>query len=216
MESKNTDKQPFKAEYLVNVPKPIIAVQGDYRGLNREFTKNLYRLVETLFQDTCWLLARCVSFERLSTVLQTGTDVEPSDSPMYLSDINKAMEYGNGYDDETCKLLLLYNHRFMKKTHQQILPDTPFEKIEKYKKTYPTAFYDAKGNLVWLSRLNQNDRRIGTPYEVAYGFWIPGNPFEALEAILVLGRDINSIVKQTEPLIQECINIQWLYRSEMK
>jgi hypothetical protein len=214
VEPKKTEKHPFQAAYLANAPRPIIAVQGDYRGLNREFIGYLGSLVETLFKDRYWHLARCVDFKRLSTVLQTGTDVEPSDSPMYLSTIEKAMEYGNGFDDETYKLMLLYNHLFMKKTYRQIFPDTPSDKIEEYKKTYPTALYDDAGNLCWLSRLKQNAPQIGKDYEVEYGFWIPGDPLEALKAIFILGTDMNSIVKQAEPLILGCKNIQWHFCSD--
>jgi len=128
---------------------------------------------------------------------------------MYLSSVEKAMEYGNGFEDDTCKLLLLYDKQFMQRTGVQIFSDTPLAKIDEYKKTYPTELCDNEGNLCWLSRLQPNDRHVGTPYEAEYAFWIPGDPFEALVAIFVLGNDVKAITERTQPLICACEDVQW-------
>jgi hypothetical protein len=203
------DKPPFEMIHLATVPKPIIGIHADYRSRYTELSKFLDNLLISLCHDSWRFLARCVVFERLSTVLRTGTDVEPSDSPMYLSTFHKAMEYGNGFEDDTCKLLLLYDRHFMQRTGRQVFSDTPPEKIEEYRKTYPTELRDEAGNLCWLSRLQASDRHIGTSYEAEYAFWIPGDPFEALVAIFVLGTAGKDITERTQPLISACEDIQW-------
>ena len=63
---------------------------------------------------------------------------------------------------------------------------TPPEQIEAVRKEFPTVL-KLKDGTVWCSRLRNDDKRITTGYEEAYGWWIPGDPRDALAAIFLLG-----------------------------
>jgi len=41
---------------------------------------------------------------------------------------------------------------------------------------------------LWLSRMDENDTQIGTDYEAAHAYWIPGDPHEALRAAIIFLR----------------------------
>ncbi len=49
------------------------------------------------------------------------------------------------------------------------------------------AFFDNFLNFR-LTRFKAGNPRIGTPYEIAHACWIEGDPFDALQAIMLFAR----------------------------
>jgi hypothetical protein len=123
---------------------------------------------------------RGVGIDQLKTVLAAGIDVTPTDSPIYASDFKKAWEYGG-----IPKVVLALDGQTMERTWRQVPADTPEEVLAPLRDVYPTVLEIDSGEFLWLTRMEASDRRAGTPYEAAYGWWIPGDPWETLQAIFV-------------------------------
>lgn len=116
--------------------------------------------------------------ERLSTVRATGIDVEPTDSAIYVGDFDKAWEYG-GFP----KLMLALDADRLEHTFTVLPDDADAETLAGVERRFPTVIR-RQGEL-WCSRLDADDPRLGSPYEVEYCRWIPDDPFDALRALLV-------------------------------
>ncbi|MDQ6893717.1 MAG: protein kinase [Acidobacteriota bacterium] len=126
---------------------------------------------------------RGIGSDRLRKVLQTGIDVEPTDSVIYVDLFEKAWEYG-----AWPKVLLALDNSRLDRSWREIRAGTPTGEIEHLRGRFPTIAPIADGSGWWMSRLPPSDSQIGTSYEIAYARWIPGDPFEALGAILLFAR----------------------------
>lgn len=135
---------------------------------------------------------RGVSIERLATVLRTGVDVDPTDAPIYVSDLDKAWEYG-GFP----KLVLALDRRSLDRTFRELPSASSADERRAVRKTFPTVLEGIDGDTLWFSRLAPDDPGITKPYEVEYARWIPGDPFEALRAMLVFAsnRDLDALTR---------------------
>jgi hypothetical protein len=127
---------------------------------------------------------RGVSYDRLSTILGTGIDVEPTNAPIFVSDFDKAWEYG-----DWPKVIMVFDGRHLAYTYREITSDTPAEETARLMLEYPTRIPDHSGERTWLTRLPETDPRAASSYEVEFGRWIPGDPFDALRAIFVFMPD---------------------------
>jgi len=68
------------------------------------------------------------------------------------------------------------------------VPCTPSHTdLESIRREYPTLLHLDDGSL-WFSRLPEGDNRIATDYESAYGWYVPGDPKEALSAVILCCR----------------------------
>jgi hypothetical protein len=125
---------------------------------------------------------RGVELDRLPTILSTGIDVEPSDAVLYVSTLEKALEYGG-----LPKAVIVLDPDHLERTWRTLPADSAAEEVERIQQTYPTKLTSTDGTKLWCSRLSEDDPRITTDYETAYARWIPGDPLEALQAVFVLG-----------------------------
>jgi len=126
---------------------------------------------------------RGVPLSKLGTVLSTGIDVEPSDSVIFSSDIQKVSEYG-----EWPKLLLALEASHLKCTFMEMDSTIADKELATLFETYPTKRTSRDGTRIWLSRMSSEDRRIAPDYEVNYAKWIPGDAINALKAALICYR----------------------------
>lgn len=126
---------------------------------------------------------RGVSHDRLDCVLRSGIDVVPPDSTIYVDDFEKAWEYG-GWP----KVMLALDTERLSHTYRELRSDTPELELRALRQIYPTELKSADGEQLWLSRLSEDDPRISTEYEIAYARWIPGDPMQALRAVLIFVR----------------------------
>ncbi|MCK6250510.1 MULTISPECIES: hypothetical protein [Pseudomonas] len=124
---------------------------------------------------------RGVSLDRLDSILKYGVDVLPTDQPIYVADSDKALAYG-----EWPKLLMFFHPDQLQPTWREVPATLDPVELTEMRKTYPTQFVSNDGSKLWLSRFSPDAPQVGTDYEVAYGKYIAGNPFDALAGVLVL------------------------------
>lgn len=129
------------------------------------------------FQEAC----RGVAASMLPTVIATGIDVSPPSAPIWVSSIDKAMEYG-GWP----KALLVLNPSRLDRTFRELPANADPREVAEVQKMFPSEVEPVDGDGRWFSRLDATDPRTGTGYEVAYARWIPGDPKCALEAIVLI------------------------------
>jgi hypothetical protein len=146
--------------------------------------------------DPMWFI-RCafrgVSFNRLAAVLETGIDVVPSDSVIYVSDFDKAWEYGR-----LLKVVLALDRDHLDRTYREVPADTPEDEITRLACKFPSIEKSRDGSRLWLSRMGEDDPRRTTSYEINYARWIPGDPKRALRAIFIFANeriDLQAAVK---------------------
>jgi hypothetical protein len=125
-------------------------------------------------------------------ILTTGVDVEPTTAPIFVSDFDKAWEYGG-----LPKVVMAFDGTHLQPTCREIIfSETTDDEITGFMGDYPTRIEDRAGERIWLTRFPRTDTRSSTPYEAEYARWIPGNPLEALLAVFVFLPD-------DDPLVQE-------------
>jgi hypothetical protein len=124
---------------------------------------------------------RGVALNRLDSVLQHGIDVWPTDHPIFVDDWDKALDYG-GWP----KLLLLLHRDQLRPTWHEVSATLDPVELSDLRKTHPNQLVSTDGSKLWLTRFNLDVPQAGTAYEADYGYYIPGNPFDALAALLVL------------------------------
>jgi len=140
---------------------------------------------------------RGISLDRLSVVLRTGIDVEPSDSPIYADFLDKAWEYGG-----VPKLILALDLSGLERTFKEIPADTPAGEVARLQERYPTLLPpSAGGTTIWLSRLAECDPHIATPYEYNSAWWIPGDPFTVLKCALLFGRHSDDLPERVKTIL---------------
>jgi hypothetical protein len=127
-------------------------------------------------------LSRCefrgVGADRLSTVLSTGIDVEPSTAPIYAGDFDKAWEYGGNP-----KVVLSLLASELRRSWVEV--DADADELAATRTDYSTVIPSQDGTRLWCSRLSADDVRVTTSYEAAYCWWIPGDAFKALRAVFI-------------------------------
>jgi hypothetical protein len=126
---------------------------------------------------------RGVNISRLPTILRSGIDVEPPDSVFYADSFEKAWEYG-----EWPKVLFALDVQKLRRTFTEVPSNTPPAELARLRKTFPTMLRSRDGSTLWLSRLREDDPKLGSAYEMAYAWWIEGNPFEALRGLFIFWR----------------------------
>ena len=116
------------------------------------------------------LLTSCrgVGIERLPTILANGCDVEPSNSPLYVSSLEKAPEYGQSEVQE----IQVFHHQSLKRSWQEHQDTLSRQKYLEVINDYPTVINNNDDNSLRFTRLSPDDNRAGTDNERAYGHWI--------------------------------------------
>ncbi len=133
------------------------------------------------------LLFRGVEIDRLETIVRTGCDVVPSDSPFYAACLEKALEYG-GYN----KVVQVFDPQKLDRTFVKVGKSETVERLEELRAAYPSC-KDLGGEWFWFSKLPPGDFRIGTAYEMEYSFFIPRNPLDALLMVFLVGNDSHTL-----------------------
>ncbi len=123
---------------------------------------------------------RGVSLDRLGHVLAHGIDIWPTDDVIYTSFFDKAWEYG-----DFPKVILALDQRQLSQTFRVVPASTPEHELAELVQTFPTCLRIQDGSKLWLSRLDRDDPRIGSSYEMEYANWIPGNALECLQGVFI-------------------------------
>lgn len=168
------------ATLLTNTPVPVWFVRLPAENAEQILRDSATDLLLKMDRELCGCSFRGVSMDRLRYVLGTGIDVSPTDAPIYVDHISKAIEYG-GWP----KVLLALDVRQLDQTYREVDASLPEVEIALLQQRFPTMLKSTDGSKLWLSRLEEGDTRIGSPYEWQYARWIPGDPIKALKAIVV-------------------------------
>jgi hypothetical protein len=126
---------------------------------------------------------RGVSIERYEFILKHGIDVEPTNSVIFADGFDKAWEYGNWP-----KLILALDSAHLQRTFIKVAANISHEELQKLRQRFPTVVESVDKTTLWLSRLPEGSRLMATPYEFGYAWWIEGNPFDALRALIIFAR----------------------------
>lgn len=177
---------PPEISAITHLPVPVWHVVCDGGGSQQkpdiDIDGVLLQLAETHpLGSTFWCCDfRGVALDRLDSVLRHGIDVWPTDQPIFVDCSDKAMAYG-GWP----KLLLLLHPDQLRPTWHEVSATLDPSELNELRKTYPNQLVSTDGSKLWLTRFNLDAPQAGTDYEMAYGRYIPGNPFDALAAMLV-------------------------------
>lgn len=124
---------------------------------------------------------RGVALDKLEYVLRNHIDVEPTDAVIFANGLSKALEYG-----EWPKLVLVLRQSAMHRSFKILEATASAAEIEVAQREYPTVRPMRDGSL-WCSRLKEGD--TSPSYEIPHGWYVPGDPKEALAALILLSRD---------------------------
>lgn len=80
----------------------------------------------------------------------------------------------------------------------------PEPEIEELKRTYPTVKSLDDGETLWFTRLKEEDTRVAQAYEIEHAHWIPGDPWEALLAVYVIGPGEDGVRAAIESALAAC------------
>lgn len=125
-------------------------------------------------------LFRGVDRASLERALRQGIDVVPTDAHWYGADLEKALEYGGDYP-----AILIIDANKVERPFREIASDAPDDahrEASEWAKGQPMPSRDGR----WLlySRLPKEDSRRGSPYELQYSWYIPGEAREALIGVI--------------------------------
>lgn len=125
-------------------------------------------------------VCRGVGVDRLPIILDHGCDVLPTDSPIYVSDIVKAAEYGG-----EIMAMQFFDPARLQRTYKEVPVTVSETELRELAAIYPTRI--SMGDRFWLTKLKSTDRRAGSSYEVEFARWIPGDPLQALRMLWIIG-----------------------------
>jgi hypothetical protein len=198
-----------QVSWLAHQPVPLLALGWAGSHLDQAFEQAVFmlgvQLSDAFGRDVGWPSFRCVGLDRLPVLLRSGSDVEPSNSVIFVDrSASKALEYG-GND----KLLLLYDPEQLRSSHCEVAADIDPAELAELSKNHPTQLTSKDGTHLWLSRLPEGDRRINSSYEIEYARWIPGDPWQALVGVVALGTDHAALVGLLNREISNCRDVNW-------
>lgn len=115
-------------------------------------------------------------------VMQKRFDLLPTDAVIFADHLDKALEYGHWP-----KLVLALRLKSLKRSFKVVPATASHSDLEMIRRDYPAVVRLDDGSL-WCSRLREGDNRFASGYEKAYGWYVPGEPREALAAIFLCCR----------------------------
>jgi hypothetical protein len=184
----------LKIHNIQNSPYPILVVESDLEFIrNIKSMCDIEQLLSKLDPDGAMQLSDCVfrgvEIERISCILSTGVDVEPTTAPIYSTDrFDKAVEYGG-----VPKVVMAFDPSYLDYTYREVPSSASLNEINTLKQIFPTEISVKEGSSLWLTKLAFDDPRASTYYEIEYSRWIPGNPFDALKAVIIFTDSLKAI-----------------------
>ena len=190
----------IRATALSGAPVPLVVLEHTVESWELDLDDLLGGVKRALGTITMELLhpgCRGVGADRLPQVLQTGVDVTPTDAPIWVHYVDKAVEYG-----EADKLVEVYDVGQLARSCCEVPVWAPQWKQDRIAASYPTRTVTADGKRFRFSRLPANDTRMGTAYEVDFCRWIPGDPLEALRLLIVCGPAGGNLVERIQAVLR--------------
>jgi hypothetical protein len=159
----------------------IVPIAIDTNYISSDMCNDLW--LNTVPREYIGSAYRSVSIDRLPTVLRQGVDVEPTNAVIWADCLDKALEYG-----EWPKLVMALDYDFLRKTYVEVCANLPEDELAFVRRDYPTIKKSDDGSKLYCSRLGPDDPQRDTTYEYAHAFWVPGNPWDALQAVFIFYR----------------------------
>lgn len=177
-------------QVITNKPVPIIDIKLEtVSEYCRVSETDMFAIDKKMFgMEFLSCVFRSVSIDRLAYVLKKGVDVLPTNSVIYADYLDKAMEYG-GWP----KVIMAFYPKRMQRTFKEVDSTIAEDELAELMKIYPTKIESKDGSRYWHTKLDENDNRIATDYEISYAWWIPNSPWDCLKMILLLRRPHDEI-----------------------
>lgn len=187
---------------LARDPVPVVAVQlaepATYRPEEDALARAVWQALGAELPELLGPGCRAVELDRLPYLLEHGVDVQPTDAVIWVSYLSKALEYGGDL-----KAVMVFDAKHLQCTFQEVASSTSPCEVNAIARVYQTRLSSEDGTMLWFSRLPSADRRVASPYEVAHGRWIPGDPWLALRIILVIGSLTSNVLEHTTNLLAQ-------------
>jgi hypothetical protein len=174
----------MKYEFWQHDPVPIWGVET-YQG--EAFDVVAEPFINLLLANEGGVTMRGVEIGRLPTILSTGIDVDPTDGVIYCEFGDKAYEYGR-----FPKVILTFRYRddagrqVTFPVFRTVFSDSSRESVREARSLYP--FELGRDDEARERRCRvQPESEAHANYLSAYGYFIPGNPWDALTAVFVFG-----------------------------
>jgi hypothetical protein len=150
-----------------------------------------------------WIAFRGKPIDRLGGVMANGVDVDPTDTPIFCAEEDKAYEYAKPeWGGKGPGLMYALHGGYLERSFRMLPADASPEDIAEVRKTYPHQ-YDSPHDGFYFSRLADQSN---TAYEYAYGYWIPGNAKDALLAIFLRGT-VNEVMEALTPHVTDVVDV---------
>lgn len=144
--------------------------------------ESCYQQMKDIEEKYYGCLFRGVAIDRYEPIVRNYIDVEPTDAVIFADFLEKAIEYG-----DWPKLILILQSKSMSRSFRCVPATTSPAELERIRREYPTVV-DLKDGTLWFSRLQQGDSRLASAYESAYGWYVSGDPRDALAALVICCR----------------------------
>ena len=165
-------------------PLPIYFIRCDYEKNKFRPAFDHFDLLLNLDKNLLSCAFRGTKFQNLLHILNHGVDVDPNNPIIYADVFEKAWEYG-GWP----KIILGYDYDCLEKTYKEVSTDISEDRYLELKKKYPTEMKSVDGNKIWFTKLDADDTRVATQYEISYAKWIKCAPAEALQVIFIFASE---------------------------
>ncbi|MGH3331439.1 MAG: hypothetical protein ACRDPJ_09055 [Nocardioidaceae bacterium] len=174
----------MKYEFWQHDPVPMWGVethQGEaFDGLAEPF-------INLLLANEGGVTLRGVEIGRLPTILSSGIDVDPTHGIIYCEFGDKAYEYG-GFP----KVIMVFRYKndagrqVTLPVFRTVFPNSSPDSVAEARKLYPFQLGRDSAGREHRCRV-QPESQAHANYLSACGYFIPGNPWDALTAVFVFG-----------------------------
>jgi hypothetical protein len=125
---------------------------------------------------------RGTTVDRLPLVARLGIDIEPTDRLTFADNsAEKCLEYG--------PVVLVLDPAGLRRSWRELAADASAEEVTEAEAEFGSNFLLAEDGSRWYTRGDLDDPMVARPGECAYGWYIPGDPWEVLCAVWRFGDD---------------------------
>jgi len=196
--------------FVAHGPRPLLVLGWESDWFDEDLHRGLDRLAAGMGRlvggREAEVQLRCSRLCDLPRVLAHAVDVDPPDAVMaVVPSAEQALDFRLGEE----RLLVLYDGRSLYPAWKEVDATMDERRLAALERSYPTRLRSDDGKRLWLSRLERDDPRLTTQVEVEHARWIQGNPWEALLAVIVLGRDQDDLLGAAREAVADCESVRW-------
>jgi hypothetical protein len=199
-------------------PRPILVISDANYSNSRSLYDSLLKfplmdIGQAIAGRELPLIHRCRPLKQLEYILRNGCDADPTDNVISCAEIEKALEYGDSQagqrdpDKVYGGVLMSFDASRLSQSSARVKTAalTPELQLE-LESIYP--FSKELGGKTYFTRVAPNEKQFGSEYERDFGWFIPGDPFDALVALTIFGQE-NEVQNYVRDAIDKCTNVTW-------